>query len=340
MKPQTHTQNIARSPPTSHNLFSPSNRQNKMDPSAFEMIAIYDNMVRVAIAKRKAANIFEAEFSHSAHAMEENIVDAPVVEASAPVVDESAPVVEASTPVVEESAPVEADIGDAPGGTFFSVFNTFNISNTSGENENNKVCKPKAFKRKVMDSTGDQFPTKLSQKRESKRSNSVVSGRSVKRRKVVPMSVIDMGSTKNPMPSSRVGRVMQIVHIAAVNGGVDDCFDKYPESVALLRKKVKMDAEECGLQDPVDGVSLLRITFKNALCGTGKDENDLMVPFIKYILQDDYTSPECMAVDMVHTCLQGICKQNDKMAREYPRFSFRKLGGTKVSNVAFDIKNC
>ena len=237
------------------------------------------------------------------------------------------------------------EIVDSIQKTFFGVFNFDQVEEEAIGTKvevpvevpvvNNRV---RTLKRKVMDSTQIEFCTKLSQRKGVTRPG-IVSERSVKRRKPVSRDIYNFGSTTNPVPPSRGRRLLQIIHAVSKGGcEFEKYFDKIPLSIQELRKTAVSDAIEHGVLAPVDGGnSFLRVTFQTALCGSGRAVNDLMVPFIQYILQEQYTSPECMDSGKIQSLLGQICKENGTISREFPRFSFRKLGGSKVSNVTFDI---
>ena len=164
-----------------------------------------------------------------------------------------------------------------------------------------------------------------------------------KRKRMV--NAFTLGSYPSDMvPSSEGRRLLQVIHCISRDGGsVYNFFDTIPEKVQSLREVALKDVVENDvnvLTSPISTCTydtFLRATFKNALCTVGKSEDYEFLPFVKYILQEKYESTGTMTATRLQALLGQICKENNTITREFPRFSFRKLGASKVSNVAFDI---
>lgn len=199
------------------------------------------------------------------------------------------------------------------------------------------------LKRKV---TGDGVfvPTKLSARKRNMTEvlNYKPSEKSVEKKKRL-VSAFTLGNVSSDMvPSSEGRRLLQVIHCISRDGGsVYNFFDRVPEIVASLRALGLKDVEDNDVQNYHSEFgkydTFLRATFKNALCTVGKSEDYEFIPFVKYILQEKYKGTETMTATRLQALLGQICKENNTIAREFPRFAYRKLGASKVSNVAFDL---
>lgn len=199
------------------------------------------------------------------------------------------------------------------------------------------------LKRKV---TGDGVfvPTKLSVRKRNMAEvlNYNPSDKSVGNKKRL-VNAFTLGNVSSDMvPSSEGRRLLQVIHCICRDGGsVYSFFDRVPEIVASLRALGLKDVEDNDVQNYHSEFgkydTFLRATFKNALCTVGKSEDYEFIPFVKYILQEKYNGTETMTASRLQALLGQICKENNTISREFPRFSYRKLGASKVSNVAFDL---
>jgi len=224
---------------------------------------------------------------------------------------------------------------------------SFISNDDKNEHKHKKIVSSKlsrgTLKRKVT-GDGNFVPTKLSVRKRNLADvmNYTPSSKRSKKR-MVDAFVLGRSVSPEMVPISEGRRLLQVIHCICRDGGsVYNFFDKVPELVSSLREVALKDISDNEVPPFVSEFgnfeTFLRATFKNTLCTVDKSEDYQFLPFVKYILQEKYKGLETMTATRMQALLGQICKENNTISREFPRFSYRKLGASKVSNVAFNIQ--